>query len=106
MQELYTILKSTGLPVAYGSFREPTSLPFITYQYNSSNDVYLDNKNAVTKGIWQVELYTEEKNRALEKELENTFRESGLTYTKYEAWIDDEKMWQEVYLIELLEGDD
>jgi hypothetical protein len=104
MEHLYQILISLGYPVAYGQFISPVTPPFITYQFNASNDIYFDNQNSVTKGTWQIELYTEIKDRTIEKALEEVLKTNGLTYTKYEAWIDDENLWQEVYLVEIMEG--
>jgi len=102
--ELYTALKSLGLPVAYGEFTQPTTPPFITYQFSASGDMMADNQNYVDIFGYQVELYTEKKEPATEKMLQDKLKELRLPYSKSETWIESEKMRQVVYEIQILGG--
>jgi len=47
-----------------------------------------------------VELYTVEKDIDLEERLEALFDERGIHFEKYEAYIDEEAMYQCAYQIE------
>lgn len=107
--ELYSSLKSLGLPVAYSAFTEtPTSPlpkpPFITYQFAYDNDVIADNINFVEISNFQVELYTKIKDMAAEKLVQDKFKSLEMTYSKTEAWLDSEKLFQIVYEIQLIGG--
>lgn len=55
--ELFTALKSLGMPVAYLAFQSPVQAPFITYHYAYSSDMMADNQNYLDIGNFQVELY-------------------------------------------------
>ena len=102
--ELFQALKSLGMPVAYGAFTVPTEPPFITYQFTFSNDLIADNINAVEISNFDVELYTATKDLAREKLVQDKLKELGLPYRKTETWINDEKMHQIIYEIQLVGG--
>lgn len=100
--ELFQALKSLGMPVAYGSFSTHVSPPFITYQFAYSSDVMADNQNYVEVSNFQIELYTDKKDLAAEKKVQDKLKELGLPYSKTEAWIDEEKLFQVIYEIQLI----
>lgn len=103
---LYNLLKETELPVTYShwptkeeSGKSPPPLPFITYLFNDSNNFAADNKAHQKINTYQVELYTDKKDIALEQKLEAIFDENDIFYDKLEAYIDEEKMREVLYLI-------
>ena len=100
--ELYQALKSLGMPVAYGSFSTPVTPPFITYQFAYSSDLIADNQNYVDISNFQVELYTAKKDLAAEKLVQDKLKELGLPYAKTEAWIEEEKLYQIIYEVQLI----
>lgn len=102
--ELYQALKSLGMPVAYGEFTSPQTPPFITYQYAYSGDMIADNQNYVEAGYFQVELYTAEKEPAVEKLVEDKLKELRLPYSKIETWLDSENLRQAIYEVQLIGG--
>jgi len=102
--ELYQALKSLGYPVAYGSFSSPVTPPFITYQFASSNDMVADNINYVSIENFQVELYTAKKDLAAEQKIQDTFKELGLPYRKFETYIGEENLYQVLYEVQILGG--
>jgi hypothetical protein len=102
--ELYQALKSIGFPVAYGSFTNPVTPPFITYQFAYSSDMIADNHNYVDIGNFQVELYTDKKDLTTEKKVQDKLKELGLPYRKFETYLDEEKMYQILYEIQILGG--
>ena len=102
--ELYQALKSIGYPVAYGSFPSPVTPPFIIYQFAYSNDMMADNVNYVAIDDFQVELYTDKKDLAAEKKVQDKLKELGLPYRKFETFLDTENLYQILYEIQLLGG--
>ncbi|SDC69942.1 hypothetical protein SAMN02799630_01220 [Paenibacillus sp. UNCCL117] len=105
LAELVTILKSTGLPVAYGEFPAPSPPPpFITLQFAYSSDLQADNHNYVEIGNMQVELYTKMKEPETEKLLQDVLKANRFPYSKLETWLETEKLRQIIYEIQLIGG--
>lgn len=107
--ELFNALKTLGLPVAYSEFvstpENPVPPPpFITYQFTDSDDFKADNQNYVEISQFDVELYTAKKDPVSEKLVQEKLKELRLPYSKSEAWIDLEKMFQVIYTIQLIGG--
>ncbi|UYL94234.1 putative tail component [Geobacillus phage vB_GthS_PT9.1] len=102
--ELYQALKSIGYPVAYGSFSSPVTPPFIVYQFAYSNDMMADNINYVAIDDFQVELYTTKKDLIAEQKVQDKLKELGLPYRKFETYLDEEKMFQVLYEIQIIGG--
>ena len=53
---------------------------------------------------YQIELYTEKKDIALEETLEGIFDEHGLVYDKTETYLQSEKLLEVIYEIQLIGG--
>lgn len=100
--ELYSALKSLGMPVAYLAFKTEVAPPFITYHYSYPSDLMADNKNYLEISNFQVELYTVMKDLGSEKLVQNKFKELDIPYVKTEFWLDDEKLHQIIYEIQLI----
>lgn len=100
-QNIATMLNSVGIPTAYhhfdeGSGQEP---PFICFFYESSADMYADDSNYQKIENLVVELYTDNKDFALEQRLESVLRAAGLTWSRDETYISTERMYEVVYNI-------
>ncbi|MEK5058646.1 hypothetical protein BK126_02965 [Paenibacillus sp. FSL H7-0326] len=102
--ELFTALKSLGMPVAYLAFQSPVQAPFITYHYAYSSDMMADNQNYLDIGNFQVELYATKKDLAAEKLVQDKLKELQMPYSKTETWIEDEKLFQIIYEVQLIGG--
>lgn len=100
--ELCAALKTLGMPVAYGSFAEPTAPPFITYQFANDADLKADNQNYVEISNFQVELYTSKKDPAKEKLIRDKLNELRLPHSKVEAFLTPEKLIQVIYEIQII----
>lgn len=105
--ELYAALKSLGMPVAYSHFENTQENPappppFITYQFAYSSDMMADNQNYLAISNFQVELYTAKKDPAVEKLVQDKLKELRLPYSKTEIWLDDERLFQVIYEIQLI----
>ena len=100
-QNIATMLNSVGIPTAYhhfdeGSGQEP---PFICFFYESSADMYADDSNYQKIENLVVELYTDNKDFALEQRLESVLMDAGLTWSRDETYISTERMYEVVYNI-------
>jgi len=102
--ELYSALKSLGMPVAYLAFATSPVPPFITYQFAYDDDFMADGINYAEISNFQVELYTKIKDLDAEKLLQDKFKEMQMPYRKNEAWLDSEKLIQVIYEIQLIGG--
>lgn len=103
LRQLNDVLKSTGLPVAYGYFNveDAPALPCITYEVAYSNNMAADNK--VHKKIRHVDifLWTRKKDIAAESALENALDGASLVYQSTETYLNAEKAYQIIYEVEI-----
>ena len=99
MDNLLSMLETTGLPVAYHHFNSPPKPPYIVYLFNDSNNFGADNKVYIKANNYQIELYSAIKDLASEKLIEDLFDENEIYYDKTETFIDKEKLYQVLYEI-------
>jgi hypothetical protein len=102
--ELCAALKTLGLPVAYSEFTASQEPPFICYVFQYSNDTMADNQNYIPISRFDIELYTANKDPALETRVQNLLKSLKLAYVKREAYIEEEKMRQILYEIKIIGG--
>lgn len=95
--EVKTKLKTTGLPVAYRAFKGPVNPPFIAYFVDSEEVRGSDHKNLIVDRDLVIEFYSDSKEEATERAIENLF--NGFDVSKTEEWIESEKMLQVVFYI-------
>ncbi len=96
---LFTLLKTTGLPVAYHHFTSPPSPPYIVYLFSYSSNFGADNRVYNKQSNYQVELYSTKKDPASEKLLEDLFDEHDIYWEKTETYIESEDLYQVLYEI-------
>lgn len=101
-KEVKTLLSTTNLPVVYyqwpeGQAPEP---PYLIFYYPGDNDFIGDNSNYQKIRELTVELYTDQKDFALEEVVEGVL--SGMVYSRYETYIDDERMFLVTYEMEVI----
>jgi hypothetical protein len=98
-QEVNTMVESVGIPSAYYQFADDTGQqpPFICFLYGHSNDVNADNINYVRVERLYIELYTDQKDFALEAKVEKTLNDNGIVFAKSQDYIDTERMHVTVY---------
>ena len=97
--ELFTLLKSTNLPVAYHHFTSPPSPPYVVYLFAYNTNFGADNKVYSGAKNFQVELYTKTKDPASEALLEALFDANDIFWDKTEIYIDSEGLYQVLYEI-------
>lgn len=107
LTNLNNILSQLNIPVAYHHFNKATSLPYIVYYETNTDNVFADNKVWAKCITIEIELYTEYKDINLESDLEDLLNYNEIPYEKInETYIDDEKMYENVYQIELYENNE
>lgn len=98
------IAEGENIPVAYYEFEQATAKgpPFICYFEAGSNDFIADNQNYQRIRPMVVELYTDNKDFSLEKKVEDALIANELVFTKSEAYIESERMFQISYNMEVV----
>lgn len=103
-QKIADMIDEIGIPYAYYEFPDGTEQapPFICFLFPESTDLYADDSNYVRKRRLVVELYTDDKDFALEATVEAKLAKYGLTFAKAENHIASERMWQISYEMEVI----
>ena len=101
LQELHSLLETTGLPVTYREWAESAAppLPNICYLEAYSNNFSADGGVYYPINHVQVELYTKLKDQEAEARVESAL--ASLFWEKTESYIDTEKCYQILYEIEV-----
>ena len=103
-QEVKQMVASIGIPYAYYQFPEGTDqpCPFICFYFTGSNDLAADDTNYQRIRPLAIELYTDNKDFALEQTVEDALSNSGLVYSRNETYLDTEKMNMVTYTTEIV----
>ena len=98
--ELYTLLNTLELPVAYDHFVDMSVLPGIVYREATDNIFYADDGAYFAQNQFEVVLITKYKDTTLEDTLETLFTTNDIAFEKQEYFNDAER----VYFIEYTIG--
>lgn len=96
------------IPAAYLMFpaddpsNPPPDPPFICYYYTGDNDLLADNTNYKKIRPLTVELYTDNKDFAIENAVETALNAAGLVFSRLESYIESEKMYMVSYGTEIV----
>ena len=103
MDKLLEIVAEISIPSAYDHFAEGESPepPFITYLLPGSDNFAADGKVYFRVTEVHIELYTDEKNPEVERQVEAVLDEHGIFYDKTEVWIESEKLYEVLYSFEV-----
>lgn len=104
LSEIANMIKGIGVPYAYHHFPENTGQapPFICFYYPESRDFVADDSNYRKINALTIELYTDNKDFALEEKVEEMLISNDLVYQRTEYYIDSERMYQITYTTEVL----
>lgn len=99
LKEVASMIAEIGVPYAYYQFPEGTGQepPFVCFYYPYDSDMYADNSNYKNIKHLIIEVYTDNKDFALEATVEAVLRAHYLTWTKDEDHIDSERLFEVVY---------
>lgn len=104
LTEIVSMLTEAEIPVAYRAFEEGSAPapPFLCYMFSENIPEAADNGNYVKIETLYIELYTDQKDFALEATIESILTTHGLGYTREESWLEDERMQMTVFTTEVL----
>lgn len=102
-REVKALVESFGLPYAYHQFADGTGQepPFVCFFYGDRDDFVADDSNYKKIVRLYIELYTDEKDFALESVIETALTGAGIVYTAEQDYIDTERMHVTVYTTEI-----
>lgn len=98
--ELYTILQTMSLPIAYDHFIDMSNLPGIVYREATDNVFFADDTAYFAQNLYEVVLITKYKDTTTESSLETLFVNNDIAFEKQEYFNDAER----VYFIEYTIG--
>lgn len=103
LEKLLALLNRFDVPFAYHHFAEGEVInpPFLVYLLLRRHDFKADGKNYYKVSEVRLELYTDKKDIALEKQLETLLEQEGLAYEKEEVWIASEKLYEVIFTFDM-----
>ncbi len=102
--EVKNALDGTGLPVTYLQWKigDVPPLPYICYYYPAMDPEAADNVTFASQYQLNVELYTKNKDFETEALVDEALTAAGMVYTKAESYLNDERMYEVLYIMEVL----
>ena len=102
--EISQMISAVGIPYAYHHFEEGSGQqpPFITFYYQGDDDFIADNINYQAIRPLTIELYTDNKDFALEAAVESVLTANDLAFSRTEVFIDSEQMYMVTYYTEVI----
>ena len=103
MVDLVKLLEETGIPFAYDHFAEGESPepPFLCYLLPGSSNFSADGKVYHRISEMRLEMYTDFKDLASERKVEDALDAAGIFYNKTETWINSEKLYEVLYSFDM-----
>ena len=101
-KELFDLLKTLNIPVAYDHFDSDKniSLPFMVYREQIPETFRADDITYYQAFNFEIELATDKKDVALERQIEGLLTNNKIPYDKSdEIWDNDEKIYHIFYEI-------
>ena len=101
-KELFTLLKTLNIPVAYDHFdsNKQVTIPFLVYREIALSTFRADGITYHQFFNYELELITEKKEVALERQLEELLTTNKIPYEKQdEVWDQEEKIYHNYYEI-------
>ena len=101
-KELFDLLKTLDIPVAYDHFNsnKEITIPFLVYRELALSTFKADDITYHQTFNYEIELVTEKKEIALERQIEGLLTANKIPYEKEdEVWDNDEKIYHNYYEI-------
>ena len=106
-ENVISMLRETGLPVAYDHFAEGEAPdpPFLCFLYPNSDDFAADGRVFQRIDDIHIELYTDKKDTRAELIVEAVLDAHEIPYRKSEVWIEKENLYEVLYSTQILRTD-
>lgn len=101
-KEIYDLLKTLGIPVAYDHFdsNKKVQPPFIVYREQAPDTFKADGIVYYRPYEFEIELITEKKDVSLEGQVETLLTNNKIPYDiETEVWDEDERIYHSFYNI-------
>lgn len=101
-KEIYDLLKTLGIPVAYDHFdsNKKVQPPFIVYREQAPDTFKADGIVYYRPYEFEIELITEKKDVSLEGQVETLLTNNKIPYDiESEVWDEDERIYHSFYNI-------
>ena len=104
LTEVAQMVESIGLPFAYYESPDDTRRdpPFVCYLYTDSNDMYADDQNWQDIRTLVIELYTKQKDLALENQIRQVLNTHNQPFTQAADFIADERVYISTFTTEVV----
>ena len=102
LKEITTMIASIGYPYRYSHFSKTPQPPYVVFYYPAETDPHADNSNYINKRQFFVELFTKTKDASAEATVEAVLKNAGLSWYKQTDFLNDEKLFQTVYEMEVI----
>lgn len=102
MRDLFNLLKTLNIPVAYDHFDSNKNVtpPFIAYREIGTDTFKADGVTYYRPHEYEIELVTEKKDLTLQQSIEDLLTANKIPYDVYnEVWDEDEKIYHNYYEI-------
>ena len=101
--EIKQMLSELGLPLAYWNFddEEVPAAPYIIFSMPESDNMAADGKVYQKVNKLYIELYVNSKSPRIEAQLEELMDAHELFYNRQEYYIGKDKMFEELYTLEV-----
>lgn len=105
--EIMSILGEMNIPFAYDHFAEGESPepPFLVFLFPSSDNFGADNIVYQKINVLHIELYTDAKAPDVEARVEAVLDAHELFYDKTEVWIAEERLYEVLYEMEVIQNE-
>lgn len=102
-EQISTMIESMGFDYTYYQYPEGQAPdpPYILFYYPERSDFSADGINYTKITQLNIEFYSDEKNFDGEEAIETVLEEHGLFYTKEEQYIEQEHMYEILYVMEV-----
>lgn len=102
-EEINLLLEEVGLPFAYHHFSEGESPepPFLIFLSPGESIFSADNIAYFSTKKLNIELYTDRKSPEVEEMVEKILKRHEIYFSKTEAYIDSEKLYEVLYEMEV-----
>ena len=101
-KDIYNLLKSINIPIAYGHFDNNKDMvsPFMVYRELAPDTFKADNRTYYRPYNFEIELVTIKKDTILQKQIEELLDNNNIPYDiSDEIWDNDEKIYHNFYEI-------
>lgn len=103
-EQIADMIAEVGIPYAYYEFPDDVEreLPLIAFMFTENNDFIADNQNYTDTRELVIELYTREKDFALEQSIRTLLNTHSMPFYQQSEYLNDERCWITTFTTEVV----